>query len=302
VNDGDRSEKLACDCRQPSSDEHAGTHPDPSRKSSLADLAQASALVTGFVGAIYFLGLVALWMPVARLHTKDFTTALYAVSLAPRTFVAGQGVKNFLGPSLANVLYAAMAFLLLLTITSVLWEISGKHSRLTFLQKGGAANAISAGVVVGLLMVTVYAIPEETGFSITGFDFRSAGPGGSVLVSTALVLSLVGGIFGGYTLFRGLDVKEGEYFPHVSNRRAIIKGLIVTFIVALIASFPAAAAKTPPLPWVEVIGTEQSNNVEGFLVNHSEGSWYILKHDSQMLVVVRDDQIDTANIFRKKDQ
>jgi hypothetical protein len=300
LNDGDRSEKLACDGHQSSRDEYTREHPDPSRKSSLADLAQASALVTGFVGAIYFLGLVALWMPVARLHTKDFTTALYAVSLAPRTFVAGQGVKNFLGPSLANVLYAAIAFLLLLTIASFLWEI-GKHSKLAFLQKGGAANAMSAGVVVGLLMVAVYAIPEQTGFSITGFDFRSAGPGGSVLVSTALVLSLVGGLLGGYFIFRGLDVEEGEYFPHVSNRRAIIKGLIATFIVALLASFPAAAAKAPPLPWVEVISTKESNNIEGFLVNHSEGSWYILKNNSQMLVVVKDDQIDKANIFRKED-
>jgi len=193
VDNGDKNEVLVPEALQPSKNERT----DPPRNSSIADLAQASALVTVFVGAIYFLGLVALWMPVARLHTKDFATALYAVSLAPRTFVAGQGVKNFLGPSLANVAYAAIIIILFLTIASVIWEIGGRN-KVAFLRSGGAAGIVSAVVVLGLVLLAVYLIPERAGFSITGFDFRREGPGGSTLVSAALVVSFLGGFWGGY--------------------------------------------------------------------------------------------------------
>jgi hypothetical protein len=102
-------------------------------------------------------------------------------------------------------------------------------------------------------------------------------------------------------LFKGLELKESQYLPYISDRRAILRGLIATFALALIAAFPAAAAKAPPLPWVKTTITEDSKNIEGYLLTHSDGSWYILREDSQVLTVVQDEQIDKVQIFRKDD-
>ena len=66
----------------------------------LSRLVQVSALVTAFAALIYGLGIVALWMPIARAFTNDFSTALYAVSLMSRTMVAGQGVRSLFGAAL----------------------------------------------------------------------------------------------------------------------------------------------------------------------------------------------------------
>src|SRR5215213_10483933 len=56
----------------------------------IGDLA---AIVTLTGVTIYVLGLVGLAIPIFRTFTGDLATAWYAVSLLPRTVVAGQGVR-----------------------------------------------------------------------------------------------------------------------------------------------------------------------------------------------------------------
>jgi hypothetical protein len=161
------------------------------------------------------------------------------------------------------------------------------------------AGVVSAVAVLGFLLLAVYLIPERTGFSITGFDFRREGPGGAALIGAALVLSYMGGVLGGYYVFAGLEVKEGKYLPSISDKRTILRGLFTTFLVALVAAFPAAAAKAPPLPWVKTTIAEDSKEIEGYLLTHSERSWYILTDNTRVLTVVQDEQIDTVQISRK---
>lgn len=57
---------------------------------SIGDIA---ALATAMGVAIYVLGLVGLAIPIRTRFTGDMATAWYAVSLLPRTVVAGQGLR-----------------------------------------------------------------------------------------------------------------------------------------------------------------------------------------------------------------
>src|SRR5215212_11106779 len=57
---------------------------------SIGDLA---TILTVAGVSIYVLGLIGLAIPILREFTGDITTAWYAVSLVPKTVVAGQGVR-----------------------------------------------------------------------------------------------------------------------------------------------------------------------------------------------------------------
>ena len=56
-------------------------------------IAQLATLLTAAGVAIYVLGLVGLALSINLTFTEKWFTAWYAVSLMPRTVVAGQGVQ-----------------------------------------------------------------------------------------------------------------------------------------------------------------------------------------------------------------
>jgi len=61
------------------------------------NLTEISTLLTVFAGMaslIYVLGLFVLWAPIAQTYTHDFLAGWHAVSLVPRTVVAGLGVQQ----------------------------------------------------------------------------------------------------------------------------------------------------------------------------------------------------------------
>src|SRR5215212_8406508 len=61
---------------------------------SIGDLA---TILTVAGVSIYVLGLIGLAIPILREFTGDITTAWYAVSLVPKTVVAGEGVRIWMG-------------------------------------------------------------------------------------------------------------------------------------------------------------------------------------------------------------
>src|SRR5215210_818203 len=67
------------------------------------NVAGVAALITTFftvaAALLYILGLIALGWPIQRV-TNNLSTTLYAVSLIPKTVVAGQGIRTFLGRAL----------------------------------------------------------------------------------------------------------------------------------------------------------------------------------------------------------
>jgi len=79
-------------------------------------VAGLSAIVTGLAGAGYVLGLIALAWPVYSRITGDAYTALFAVSLLPKTVVIGQGLRIMLGTALMTWG---------LSSTLAIWELEG---------------------------------------------------------------------------------------------------------------------------------------------------------------------------------
>jgi len=72
-------------------------------------LAQTAALIAG--AAIYVVGFIGLLWAIYRTITGEVNAALHAVSLIPRTVVAGQGVRIFFGfPLLIVVVVPVFAF------------------------------------------------------------------------------------------------------------------------------------------------------------------------------------------------
>lgn len=62
--------------------------------------------------SIYVLGLIGLAIPIDRVFTHDLTTAWYAATLAPKTAVAGQGVRIWVRwPILFTVFWLILALM-----------------------------------------------------------------------------------------------------------------------------------------------------------------------------------------------
>ena len=72
---------------------------------------EISALLAVAAIGIYLVGLFALWFPISRTFTGDFTSAWYAVSLLPRTVVAGQGVRQVLAYPVLSVFVLCFIYL-----------------------------------------------------------------------------------------------------------------------------------------------------------------------------------------------
>jgi hypothetical protein len=65
----------------------------------------------------------------------------------------------------------------------------------------------------------------------------------------------------------------------------------------MVASFPAAAAKDPPLPTVEINGTDR---MEGHLLAHSEATWYVFDSEG-VLLAIPDDKVETVRVLPPKE-
>ena len=120
------------------------------------DIAALATLITISATTIYVLGLVALGYPVYSRITKNSSTALYVVSVVPRTVVAGHGVRFLLGiPLIWTLLFAAILSVPQLVYRSVDVRLSYAENPIldqtitTFLNE--LPVVVSVTVVLGLL-------------------------------------------------------------------------------------------------------------------------------------------------------
>ena len=265
---------------------------------SLATLVQVSALFTVFAALIYVLGIVALWMPIARAFTNDFSTALYAVSLMSRTVVAGQGVRSLLGPGLYVTLGFLLGYLLLaLEVELYIRAFNRKptgplSSLLIYLPFYVLAFLVISGA-------TPYIFPSPTG--------RIGAPGSENLVLALeiaawalyflglVVLVVVYRVREGNWGFRmlGSDYEKGLVFSSTWWKK-LLPYVPQLFLVVVLYSFPAAAAQDPPLPEIRVDGT---SNTEGYLLVHSDGFWYLFDKEGDLLAIP-DSEVKTVRIAR----
>jgi hypothetical protein len=251
------------------------------------EFVQVAALVTVLGIAIYIVGLIALCWPIYRRVTDDPSTAVFAASMVPRTVVAAQGVRIFVG-------FPLIAALCLLTVVSMArWEpaifmrVSG-----TSLQETSMVHVMflaCVSVIMTLLFVTaVKRLSDEHLFDFFFTPLTSSDPSPFRWVSIAL--SALGGAIGGW-LFLAAD--------QMSWKTVIVVSAVFFGSIAL-SSVPDAISIKPPLPAVKITEKDKDGTVketyEGMLLSHSENHWYVFEAKKNILHMIPDESADVVSL------
>jgi hypothetical protein len=263
----------------------------------LATLVQVSALVTAFAALIYVLGIVALWMPIARAFTNDFSTALYAVSLMSRTVVAGQGVRSLFGPALVITLYLLLYYLLMAVQLELYIRAFDRKPRKWLRRFFNLWLLVVGSLAIGGVLEP-YVFPPSSG--------PASVPGSENLVLALQIASFALYLFGltvltvaykfregnwGWGTF-GREYEKGSLISSSWWRKKVLPYVVLFSLFVVLSSFPLAAAQDPPLPQIRVDGTSKT---EGYLLVHSDGFWYLFDKEGDLLAIP-DSEVKTVRI------
>jgi hypothetical protein len=246
-----------------------------------ATVGALSAIITGLAGAGYVLGLIALAWPVYRRITGDAYTALYAVSLVPKTVVIGQGIRIMLGTALMTwgpriALYAVALIGIPIAVALV-----GEMNRV-ILQVVTAAIVLCSLWLLGKLEASAGRL-ETT--SLFNFLYLKSGP--PPPFKAALVFC---GLVGGAIVGVGVVVYA---FQYEAGWQTFLIVLVAVFLINVIFGVPYAVSLSidAPLPKVRMTRAKAENGgdssqTEGRLVAHSEGVFYVF--EGPILIAVPD--------------
>ena len=243
---------------------------------------EISALLAVAAIGVYIVGLFALFFPISRTFTGDFTTAWYVVSLVPRTMVAGQGVRQVLA-------YPALSVFVITVI----------YLSVGFLKKKLRVNPLVAAFVVFvviaisslayLVWVVFTAEPSEPVYSRSNLTEAGISIFGFLVV-------LVGDFLAGGLIYQGIEFVEGHYLPRLTNSQYLLRGLAVQIVAAFIMASLNAVIKDPPLPKVSLTGASITN---GALITHSEGFWYVFDREGT-LQAIPDNEAGTVRVASQR--
>jgi hypothetical protein len=264
-------------------------------------VASLSAIATGLAGAAYVLGLIAMAWTIFKKNTKDAYTALYAVSLVPKTVVIGQGIRIMLGTALMGWgLRIALFVLAFVGIPILVALLGGKGIDVVRGSMGISSTPlgepldrvilqiVSAAIVLGSLWLfgrleTTAGRLETTAGSLdtTSFShFLYLKPGAQPPPFKAIfiVCGLLGGVGGAIvgTVVYGFQYASGWWTFFIV--------LVAVFLITVASGVPYALslAIDTPLPKVRVTMSGAENEgvprkTEGQLVAHSEGVFYVFE-------------------------
>jgi hypothetical protein len=208
---------------------------------------------------------------------------MYAASLVPRTVVAGQGVRIFVG----FPLIAALCLIAAVSVPRIQVKILGWLS--VPLEEGHWLH--QALLALTTTLVALFFIWSVKRLRVEGlFDFFFAPlthPSASPFGMFSIALSATGGAIGGWLILTSEQVGLGTIF------------LALTFFFGGIAlsSVPDAVSIAPPLPKVKVIrttGQGKAQETEGRLLSHSEEHWYIFHEEDKSLRMVPDENVEVV--------
>ena len=264
----------------------------------LVEVTQVVALITVLGTAIYITGLIALCWPIYRLLTNDASTGLYAAALVPRTVVAGQGIRIFVGFPLVA------ALCLLIVVSMAQWErVMAQWERdileWVFATPPNGANVLHQ-ILVGFVatLIALFFIVSVKKLLTQGlFDFFFTPinkPDASPFTLFSIVLSATGGAVGGWVILTADPV----------NWQTLLLALGVFFGAIVIGGIPDAVSIDPPLPRVTVtqITKTGEKHYEGKLVAHFEGHWYVFQDSEDqenVLHMIPDDKAEVACLQAK---
>jgi hypothetical protein len=237
---------------------------------SIGDLA---AILTVAGVSIYVLGLMGLAATIRLSLVSNISLAWYAVSLLPRTVVAGHGVRVWL--------ILPMGLTIVLSIAAFWVGTRSTWESVTF-----AENYLSGGVFIVVIITTLVVFYRRSSKQ-TGLRLLDTF---GVLLATTWITALLGGwvmmiaaqlISEGF--FDALDAQRsspansqvvpGLLIPPVTS--GMVLGIMFIFVGGFFVGMPIALTVEPPLPPVEVTRKNAQGSARGRLVNHSEGFWHL---------------------------
>lgn len=248
------------------------------------NLVQIAASITVLGAAIYVIGLIALCWPIFRSLTSDASTAMYAASLVPRTVVAGQGVRIFVG----FPLIAALCLITVVSVPRIQLKILEWVSMP--LEEGHWLHQVILALTATLIAVFfIWSVKRLRAEGLFDFFFAPlTNPNASPFGLFSIALSAIGGAIGGWLILTAEQV----------GWETIFLALVFFFGAIALSSVPDAVSIDPPLPKVNVITTKagESEEYEGRLLTHSEGHWYIFDEKKKFLRMVPDDNVEVVCI------
>ncbi len=240
-------------------------------------LTALAGLLVAFGAMAYVLGLLAMWIPASK-ATEDFILSWSAVSLVPRTTVAGVGVRwSLVGGHLLYVVLSIPLWILVLWVWDGLSAIgiskpSGSVRTLAYVGIG----ALSIGLVLAFVYVKVI-IAFASDLPLLRHVLM---PIILVVVLSPLILELI---------------KSGSITWQMTKRVLWIAAffILLNFVTSIfVIGFVGPLGR----PVAEVTGdNELRDGTTGFLWTHTEGFWYVFDEDYN-LCAISDEDVEIVRI------
>jgi hypothetical protein len=205
----------------------------------IGDIA-ALATVTGVV--IYVLGLVGLTIPIRRIFVDELTTAWYAVSLVPKTVVAGQGIRIWLQWPIV-IIGAVLGAAALAPLLAYLASESFHGPDNSAIVSGGITNLLFIVSIVAFLTARNRHRIIAMGLPHSRLSDRSSLAGTARATLIAWVALLVGSALLMWVLVYTLELIYGNL---VIGSPTFLTYGIVFFSGSFLISVPIAITAAPP--------------------------------------------------------
>jgi hypothetical protein len=265
-------------------------------------IGQLVTLLTAAGVAIYVLGLIGIAVSLYFTFAKTWSTAWYAVSLMPRTVVAGQGVRiwrqSWVLAVAPLVIFSSYFFIdyaigwLLRTYT----DLPDRH-----VTRVGTIVLTVLVLVLAIVLKPLYHRLEARG-SASSVSERSAyetskPPPVRYMLPWKIGIPLY--IFGFGMSFLGSYIVVTNISP--ANWNSIIVGFLLFLVGALSIAIRSARGMEQPLPTVMLLEEGEGSlkgyqpYMTGWLVAHSGGYWHLF-NNRHVLVSVPDDKVTEARV------
>jgi hypothetical protein len=225
------------------------------------------------------MGLVGLSLTIRFNFTIDFTTAWYAVTLLPRTVVAGQGVRLWLRWPLIATAILVPAVQITASGSIIVTAFLGGIALATLAQSVTRSSAARRRVwSISVIPITLGLLTVQEGVILAAQE-----PSLRAKLASTVLEAL------------GIAVDE--------NSVAI--GVMLILLGGFAIGIPSAIVFRPPLPRVKLEIDDEASNpsvamkqgpnpLEGWLVAHSDGFWHLFPDESKELQSIPDEQVHVA--------
>jgi hypothetical protein len=279
-------------------------------------IAELATLLTAAGVAIYVLGMIGLALSIRLTFTQRLSTAWYAVSLMPKTVVAGQGMR---------IWRKGMLSVLIVALMLALGVGLGTFINPTV---GFIVGTLAVVIVLGLYLAARADPPRMPG--PTAVDADRNEPPRPLSRITVIMLMLVGsaGIGGrSWVAFHALQMTVNGRdltlraprapvcalqdiigsFQITPNWDNLAVGVLILLVGAFLLGIPLSRSVEPPLPWVvlltavkltdskEAEPNKRHEVVKGWLVANTGGYWHLFDREHQ-LVSIPDGSVSAAQV------